>query len=1760
MKKLVLFSLLICLSFGQFSAMEDPEEAKKASSKKARFAKFIANLAWKSRAPMGAIAGGVVGGVSGIGVMTGAEIGSGIGVGSKLFGVQRGTATYFSYRYLSAPISNFLWNYLNFASVQDFLVYNGTGFLGQIWNYSFGCNFPVMPAIYGALASTVIGLAAFYATISLLSYGAQKYCDAKLIAAIQADAQEIIANYLTPGKKWNLDIAWAKIWQYEVKTSYFSIAPSAHGSAEKLEKQVGPLVMLQFIPILACALYKDETLDIQPNAALANKIIDYVDNVITDIVAEKPTQLNLLRGQKLPNKNKMIDAWLKSRYAMLYQVCHLNPASPTVAQQVFLGSDTKLSQKLFKNVPDNVIKEIVLLNRDKYGRTLMHHTAKVKNTETLKAFSNLLFDLYKTHNQKGYVAIPEADQTKIKAAMIYDLTKNFFALHTRKLEGLGRAEFFGVDATPSSSKVKEKTLASDIVDYQLQNPLHKAAINFNSEFINMFFDDPELLEMAMLQQDTDKRTPLHLAVMMATDINMEHIEKYNPKTRKKATATIQHLITGLNEETAYHFLATPDCKGKTPLHYAAEAKNGTLISYMLNAVARPGPQTWLRKFFHRKFGQADTLKVVDQHGNTPLHAAVMPSCRCLQEFTPATIDEEIEKYVNFLQIDKKDETTYKEHGQAIAAYVNSLVAKSKEDPAKLSKIKRLYQWFRGTSTIAQVASQTCPGTMHEGSKLLELSQAMEGKAVSAKQEAEGSPSEATTTKAQETKAAAEAATASEAASEQKEATSNFIDQLYHELNHLKIIVDLERAKKLLQQHKVERYFKFDTLTAPESDNIIPATIANLLTGISREDRFELLKIQNLYGQTALHLAMTQDNIKIITALLQMLVPGTAEYLTQDQIIELFSIRDQNGYTPLHTLTSAKHGTENKVEEDAYEKSQKMLTSLFAGEAAIVKGLTPEQREKLLSIKDGRGQTIIHAMVQNGYNYQQDIAPLFAGDTELQNKLFLFQDNNGKTPLSSAMSLKHEFLPAIVEQLAASADLLTKQNNHGQTIFHTLAMSGNLEVISALLKNKTDDVKLAALQKLDEFGMAPLHYIPVYIGRLTREQKEAGEIGRIIDGVNKILQDQGEPAQKTLLETKTGKTKQGRAAHNQTLLHLSTLNSVAADFIEYLKGASADWLAQDSNGDTALTLASKAGDVPTMVELIKFAPKTQQRKKQEEGQSVTIDEDMRVMFLQTKNKDGMSFMHYIALSNLNTKQLEPILNILTLGGFINCLSIQDKLKQTALHKAASVGNVNFNQLITKTANETPFELFNLLRIQDHNGQTPLHVALATFPHNEAFEGEEKTDAIAQAVGQLDKQLEKLRKTQAKTDSAYRTAIVDLGQGKITQSKFIKIRAKDLSARQKIERIEAQRKVAAQKIENLAAYLNEKANHVTFATNLLDAYVQAKKSEIGAQYPNPVIELQDNNGNSALHLAAQLGNADLINAFKTTLSDEFIVALRVLNKNGDTPLHIAIAKDDVNSFTTLANGLNKNQIIELIKLKKRWRLPLLGKKLLYKAFSKKGLSDFDIARGKVREHLEKLEQPEAIPSADAELRKRNVGQAQITIPVTLSLPPTTPETTPKPASIPTVEAAHAAAASSTPPAISLKSSPPAETGLRKRNVESTKATPSTEEQQQAAKAAIEAILENNPQEFLTLINEIKSETDARSCDGVEIKGVAAGKKRKSITSIILRKTSGDFVNHEVQYKKTELTDWLSQKIQDQVVPVITTKPKTQSTKKQNTQSTK
>ena len=202
----------------------------------------------------------------------------------------------------------------------------------------------------------------------------------------------------------------------------------------------------------------------------------------------------------------------------------------------------------------------------------------------------------------------------------------------------------------------------------------------------------------------------------------------------------------------------------------------------------------------------------------------------------------------------------------------------------------------------------------------------------------------------------------------------------------------------------------------------------LVADVSQENKFSALCLQNKQGMTATRIASRKGHDTHVREHLQGLLT--------DQQVTLLSKKDLEGITAIHAASVCGNDTVTE---------------------ALFRDINADRKVSLLNIQCKKGHTAIHYAVSNN---KLGVLKIQMSDLEQRHatQIFSTKDTNGKTPLHRVNS--PEAVGIIRESLQNSwFDLLKEKDANGDTVLHIAARSNNTDLVTSLLEGLTDPQKI-----------------------------------------------------------------------------------------------------------------------------------------------------------------------------------------------------------------------------------------------------------------------------------------------------------------------------------------------------------------------------------------------------------------------------------------------------------------------------------------------------------------------------------------------------------------------------------------------------------------------------------------------------------------------------------------------------------------------------
>ena len=241
-------------------------------------------------------------------------------------------------------------------------------------------------------------------------------------------------------------------------------------------------------------------------------------------------------------------------------------------------------------------------------------------------------------------------------------------------------------------------------------------------------------------------------------------------------------------------------------------------------------------------------------------------------------------------------------------------------------------------------------------------------------------------------------------------------------------------------------------------------LVQLLGSSEVKEKYNLLTKQNCIGQTALHLAVSANDVGFINLFLDSLSP--------EQKYNLIRIQDSTGAIPLHNASTLELGKFilSGVAEDAkfnlltikhngntpvHSAVEKVLPELLHN---MLEGLTSEQSFNVLSIKNSQGKTALHqatSVIPKTFEILDSILGGLLPDVKY--RLLRIQSGEATPMHLAAERGLADVLLAMVDGLTSEQcfDVLKTQNKQKNTVLHIVSTKKEIQVpmtIQLLLKN------------------------------------------------------------------------------------------------------------------------------------------------------------------------------------------------------------------------------------------------------------------------------------------------------------------------------------------------------------------------------------------------------------------------------------------------------------------------------------------------------------------------------------------------------------------------------------------------------------------------------------------------------------------------------------------------------------------------------------
>ncbi|WP_341810878.1 MULTISPECIES: ankyrin repeat domain-containing protein [unclassified Wolbachia] len=253
-------------------------------------------------------------------------------------------------------------------------------------------------------------------------------------------------------------------------------------------------------------------------------------------------------------------------------------------------------------------------------------------------------------------------------------------------------------------------------------------------------------------------------------------------------------------------------------------------------------------------------------------------------------------------------------------------------------------------------------------------------------------------------------------------------------------------------------------------------------------------------------------------------------------------------------------------------------------------------------------------------------------------------------------------------------IVNVKDNHGQTLLHIAAKSGNLNVMKCLVN------KGASTNTKDKYDNTPLHSAAYYAGEL--------DIVKYLIIKNNNINAKGE--------------------YGRTPLHIAAING-DLDMVEYLIKRYANIDAKDNCGMTPLHLAADVGELGIVEHLINEDAYVDARDEHYRTPLFFAAENGKLNVVKcliekganvnAKNEYGETALHRVVYKATFSGDLRIVEFLINKGANVNA---RDRNSRTLLHYSALSGSCNIAEcLIREGAN---------INAKDKDGNTALHLAV------------------------------------------------------------------------------------------------------------------------------------------------------------------------------------------------------------------------------------------------------------------------------------------------------------------------------------------------------------------------------------------------------------------------------------------------------------------
>lgn len=427
-----------------------------------------------------------------------------------------------------------------------------------------------------------------------------------------------------------------------------------------------------------------------------------------------------------------------------------------------------------------------------------------------------------------------------------------------------------------------------------------------------------------------------------------------------------------------------------------------------------------------------------------------------------------------------------------------------------------------------------------------------------------------------------------------------------------------------------------------------------MTYICKEYGFEALSILEIMAYLA------PDNICIKEIFSKLITDDKAKLWNAVELLNRYSmIKLREGVVNIHSLVQKVTRLklqENRQEEEVLRKALELINSGGLAQGSM------SHIAFVWGYASTYGKLIDNFYFNSFYVY---------GGTLFIRKstpLHLLAESGDCKAISAIITHIEKYYPGELVKIVNVKD------NHGQTLLHIAAKSGNLNVMKCLVN------KGASTNTKDKYDNTPLHSAAYYAGEL--------DIVKYLIIKNNNINAKGE--------------------YGRTPLHIAAING-DLDMVEYLIKRYANIDAKDNCGMTPLHLAADVGELGIVEHLINEDAYVDARDEHYRTPLFFAAENGKLNVVKcliekganvnAKNEYGETALHRVVYKATFSGDLRIVEFLINKGANVNA---RDRNSRTLLHYSALSGSCNIAEcLIREGAN---------INAKDKDGNTALHLAV------------------------------------------------------------------------------------------------------------------------------------------------------------------------------------------------------------------------------------------------------------------------------------------------------------------------------------------------------------------------------------------------------------------------------------------------------------------